>query len=251
MAHAKQGTNIIFTQIVEHRSQHPTKNCADTPGHEESYSAHDTLVFLNDEFVRISRDALRVAWTHILMHARPSGMNIYDWFTSYNALKRECTSSRSVANQGKPFSSKKQKRTNKLTVRQITEFEKTKIQSISSTKFTVSSLERITFKTEGLLKPLSKHHDKFTQKHTTTAVIKKCLEAREKEHCPPSLRLKRQSQRNNVRAHHHHEQGNTILTISLMKQSVPHQTDPWHGYNFEPSTCWNESFDYDYDYRSY
>ena len=89
-------------------------------------------------------------------------MNVYDWVSSYTPLKREYTTSRPASKRNKSFPSKKQSRINILTVCQITEFEKTKIQSISSAKITVTDLEEGTFKTEELLKLLSKHHDKFT-----------------------------------------------------------------------------------------
>ncbi len=86
---ARKGRSLLFTRIVEHtsRNQYLASNRLNATA--KAYSAKDTLLFIEANYVQDNDNTVHIAWTAILLHTRELMQPLYQWQASFDPLLRK------------------------------------------------------------------------------------------------------------------------------------------------------------------
>ena len=156
---ARKGRSLLFTRIVEHRNQFLANNrSAVAP---KVYSAKNTLLFIEANYVQDNDNTMHIAWTAILLHTRELMQPLYQWQASFDPLVRKFEQAKS-----KPLGKAEFRKMKCLIAKQITDDEKVILSGIDST-FTIENIDKGVFVFRTFQDKLASNASRFQSKKYT------------------------------------------------------------------------------------
>ena len=171
---ARNGRSLLFTRIVEHRNQYLAAARASL--NTKSYSAMDTLKFIEASYVQTNENSVHIAWTVILLHTRELQQPLYQWQASFDPLTRKYEQSK-----GGGLSNPERRKLKILMAKQITDDEKVILTGLDPT-FTIENIDKGIFILRVFQKKLAENASRFqSKKYTPDARILTYLRVRAQE----------------------------------------------------------------------
>ena len=156
---ARNGRSLLFTRIVEHRNQYLAAARASL--NTKSYSAMDTLKFIEASYVQTNENSVHIAWTVILLHTRELQQPLYQWQASFDPLTRKYEQSK-----GGGLSNPERRKLKILMAKQITDDEKVILTGLDPT-FTIENIDKGIFILRVFQKKLAENASRFQSKKYT------------------------------------------------------------------------------------
>ena len=171
---ARNGRSLLFTRIVEHRNQYLAAVRANLNA--KSYSAMDTLKFIEASYVQTNENSVHIAWTVILLHTRELQQPLYQWQASFDPLTRKYEQSK-----GGDLSNPERRKLKILMAKQITDDEKIILTGLDPT-FTIENIDKGIFILRVFQKKIAENASRFqSKKYTPDSRILTYLRVRAQE----------------------------------------------------------------------
>jgi hypothetical protein len=171
---ARNGRSLLFTRIVEHRNQYLA--AARAKKYTKSYSALDTLKFIEASYVQTNENSVHIAWTVILLHTRELQQPLYQWQASFDPLTRKYEQSK-----GSGLSNPELRKIKILIAKQITDDEKVILTGLDPA-FTIENVDKGTFIFRAFQRKLAENASRFqSKKYTPDSRILTYLRVRAQE----------------------------------------------------------------------
>ena len=171
---ARNGRSLLFTRIVEHRNQYLAAARASL--NTKSYSAMDTLKFIEASYVQTNENSVHIAWTVILLHTRELQQPLYQWQASFDPLTRKYEQSK-----GGDLSNPERRKLKILMAKQITDDEKIILTGLDPT-FTIENIDKGIFILRVFQKKIAENASRFqSKKYTPDSRILTYLRVRAQE----------------------------------------------------------------------
>jgi hypothetical protein len=139
----------------------------------KTYSAQDTLTFIESNYVQDNDNTVHIAWTAILLHTRDLMMPLYQWQASFDPLIRKYEQAK-----GKELVNSEKRKLKCLMAKQITDDEKVILSGIDP-NFTIDNVDKGGFILRAFQEKLASNAGRFqSKKYTPDAHILTYLKAR-------------------------------------------------------------------------
>ena len=159
---------------MEHRNQYLA--AARAKKNTKSYSALDTLKFIEASYVQTNENSVHIAWTVILLHTRELQQPLYQWQASFDPLTRKYEQSK-----GSGLSNAELRKIKILIAKQITDDEKVILTGLDPT-FTIENVDKGTFIFRAFQRKLAENASRFqSKKYTPDSRISTYLRVRAQE----------------------------------------------------------------------
>ena len=171
---ARNGRSLLFTRIVEHRNQYLA--AARSKKNTKSYSAMDTLKFIEASYVQTNENSVHIAWTVILLHTRELQQPLYQWQASFDPLTRKYEQSKGCGLRNSEL-----RKIKILIAKQTTDDEKVILAGLDPT-FTIENVDKGIFILRTFQRKLAENASRFqSKKYTPDARILTYLRVRAQE----------------------------------------------------------------------